>query len=160
MKKPVKKTVKKVDWAAPDLSLEDRVLGLVVKVDNLEYKINVLGNDVNNLKAEMLHKPNQLWGAVKTLEKRVDYACEVVGDVRRDSMADQPSVRSNYQFCVIGDKAKHQYPISRTWHTSQETAERYAASLVRNSSTTEELLVVQVVSKVGRKEPDIKVVRV
>ena len=123
----------------------------------------------------------ELWGAIKRLEERVSTTIARVdgawgkittleSQVHRESMyppgfaaeltARSKALLNQGQFCVIGDKAYHQYPISRKWHPTAEEAEQYAASLVRNQSTTTELLVVQVVSKVGRKEPDIKITRI
>lgn len=114
----------------------------------------------------------ELWNAVKKLEGRVDYACQVVADVRRESMyspgfAEELTARSKAllnqgQFCVIGDYAKNGFGgnIGRTWKGTQQQAEDHAASILRNHPGCPELLVVQVVSKVGRKEPDIKITRV
>lgn len=91
-----------------------------------------------------------LWARIVALEDR--YGCFGAGELT--------SAPTRGEFCVIGDKSGHQYPISRTWKNTQAEAEQYAASLVRNQPSTTELLVVQVVSKVGRKEPDIKITRV
>ena len=95
----------------------------------------------------------ELWNSVHALETALK-------DKLVDAMVHMQPAQERGQFCVIGDKSGHQYPISRTWKGTQAEAEQYAASLVRNQSTTTELLVVKVVSKVGRKEPDIKVTRV
>ncbi len=121
-----------------------------------------------------------LWAAFRELEAKVmsipnnDYFARATSkriDALENLLSEQPKYRAMElngqtvqqpveQYCVIGDKAKHQYPISRTWHATQLAAERYAGSICRNQPNCEELLVVKVVSKVGRREPDIKITRV
>lgn len=148
MKKPVKVT------------LEDRVLGLVVKVDTLEKRVEFLDGwrKDHNEWLSSLHEdrrarlnepkptPNLDWRA--ELEKFIPLA-KVLNENPRE------------YYCVIGDQAKSGYSnIGRTWKGTRAQAEDHAASILRNHPGCPELLVVQVVSKVGRKEPDIQVVRV
>jgi hypothetical protein len=138
----------RVMWANDD-KLGLRANDALAAIQKLEKQVSAAWQSANDVEA-LLCKANGRITALESWHK----------DHNEDKRARLTSVAAQYQFCVIGDMAKHQYPISRTWHNTQERAEEYAASIVRNSQTTEELLVVQVVSKVRRKEPDIKVMRV
>ena len=93
-----------------------------------------------------------LWGAVKNLEKEVCRLSRAANE-----HAGFKAVRE--RFCVIGDKAKGGFSnMGRTWHASKESAEQYAASLIRNQpGHIDELLVVKVVSKVSKKHPEIRI---
>lgn len=107
---------------------------------------------VNRKKAATI---SGLWALFVALEKRlISLEDREVKDVFK------PTAQG--QFCVIGNVARNGFGgnIGRTWKGTQQQAEDHAASILRNNPGCPELLVVQVVSKVGRKEPDIKITRV
>lgn len=145
--KITKKPVKKVN----EVPVGDRVDMLSAMLTDVQHRLSNYGARLDGA-----------WGKIATLGNAVEQLTLAPWkDPLYPNGCSLPAKPAAYeQFCVIGDKATHQYPVTRKWHSSQEQAEQYAASLCRNQPNCTELLVVKVVSKVGRKEPDIKVTRV
>jgi hypothetical protein len=152
MKKPVKVKKDLYDHAA----VCKMFAALAERCNNLEKQVSTACQVANDVEALLL-KAN---GRITALESWHKDHNEWLCSLHEDRRARFTGVSAHGEFCVIGDRSGCKYPISRTWKDTQAEAEQYAASLVRNQSTATELLVVKVVSKVGRKEPDIKVTRV
>lgn len=149
----------------------------VTQLDVLEGRVNALFAHVGPI-PELMHKLSTLaarvdgaWGRLTTVGNRVDELSgrnqlpldwkaelEKLMPLAKALNENPRPAETSERFCVVGDKATCQYPISRTWHSTQERAEQYAASLIRNSSNTEELLVVKVVATVKRKQPEMEVI--
>lgn len=174
-KKPVKNVRKQL--AALDAMENTELWNAITKLENklkdynhahiaeLWDAVRGVGEQLTDIRHRMSNQGARLdgaWGKLTTLERALTDK-EVTTFLKEHealhaAFGHKPTPEG--QFCVIGDKASHQYPITRKWHGNQEQAEQYAASLCRNQPSCTELLVVKVVSKVGRKEPDIKVTRV
>lgn len=150
MKKPTKIPTMKGMWG--------KLCDLALEVNNLEA---VSRNRINDFERRV--------DEVRGIETKVLALAARVEDME-DSRVAQARLhefsaaheQSAPRYCVIGDSAKNGFGgnIGRTWKDTQHQAENHAASIHRNHPGCPELFVVKVVSKVGRKEPDIKVTRI
>lgn len=131
----------------------------------------------------------QLWGAVAELRTLLNDVCRKIAKpvpgldwraeleklmplakalnenprvIYDDGAHRSTEVRPEKPFCVIANTARYAHggAQGRTWCTTQKIAEGYAESLMRNHpGMYDEMFVVEVVSKVAKKSPELEVTR-
>lgn len=145
-KKPVKK-----GWAAPKVKLEDRVLAIAEQATDTQHRLSNLAARVDGA-----------WGKITTLANKLDMFGAGAAVDAAVALHRSTEVRPEKPFCVIANTARYIQggAQGRTWCATRKIAEAHAESLMRNHpGMYDEMFVVEVVSKVSKKQPELEVTR-